>query len=246
MMKYELEIIAFDIQSCLEIEKCGATRIELCANPLEGGTTPSAGMIKAARSACFIQLFPIIRPRGGDFLYSPAEFEAMGEDIQLCKSIGCDGVVMGMLTSKGEVDQKRCAQLIKAAGSMEVTFHRAFDRVQDPFEAMESIISLGCTRILTSGLHPHASEGALLIRELVERAGTRIQIMVGSGVRSDNIRSLASSTTATCFHSSARIDNSSAMQYSNSDMHEALKHATVDPMEVRRIKQVLDNYFSPS
>lgn len=240
---YELEVIAFNIESCIIAEKNGASRIELCANPNEGGTTPSAGMIAEARKSTSIQLFPIIRPRGGDFLYTDQEFNAMMYDIETCWNLGCDGVVIGMVTKEGNIDIKRCAQLIKNAIDMSVTFHRAFDRVNDPFLALEQIIELGCKRILTSGLKPTVIEGIDMLTQLVAHAGERITIMPGSGVRSNNIIQLAETTGAKAFHSSARKNISSEMDYHNQGMNESLNQVTVDAEEVQNIKKKLDQFF---
>lgn len=242
-MKAELEVIAFDLQSCIVAERAGADRIELCANPQEGGTTPSYGMMVRARKLTRIQLFPIIRPRGGDFLYNDEEFQCMIEDIQVAKSIGCEGVVIGMLNPDGSIDKKRCQQLMAAAGNMEVTFHRAFDRVKDPFASLEEVIELGCKRILTSGLRPTVTEGTQMLKELVTQAGNRIKIMPGSGVRSDNIIPLAEATGAFCFHSSARTTVRSNMNYKNVEMNETLDQITLMENEVRNLRQWIDHYF---
>lgn len=236
----ELEVIGFDLASCLIAEQYGADRIELCANPHDGGTTPSWGTISAARHATSVQLFPIIRPRGGDFLYSDSEFDAMIADIEQCRQLGCDGVVIGMLLSDGSVDARRCAALIDQAGSMQVTFHRAFDRVQDPMRSLEQIIDLGCTRILTSGLCPTADAGKDMLRALVEAAADRITIMPGSGVRAANIAELAEFTGATAFHSSARSTCASAMDYVNPAMAEDLSCTRLDAGEVADMRRRLD------
>ena len=241
-MSIELEVISFDLLSCKLAQQHGADRIELCANPHEGGTTPSVGMISAARKISSIQLFPIIRPRGGDFLYSDDEFYAMQEDIKACKKIGCDGVVIGMLNADGSIDMERSAALKQLAGPMQVTFHRAFDRVKDPFAALEQIIELGCHRILTSGLKPTAIEGADLLKKLVEKATDRIIIMPGSGIRSENIESLASKTGAKAFHSSARHQLNSAMLFLNEQMNECLEQVSLDGKEVMAIRKNLDHY----
>ena len=243
-MRYELEVIAFDLASCIIAAENGATRIELCANPLEGGTTPSFGMIKEAREISTIQLFPIIRPRGGDFFYSTHEFNSMLHDIQQCRDLGCDGVVIGMLKKDGSIDIEKNKELVSAAKGMEVTFHRAFDRVKEPFVALEQIISIGCKRILTSGLKPTVMEGIELLKELVNTAGDRIRIMPGSGVRSNNISHLAQYTNANSFHSSARRNNDSAMDFLNPEMIESLTHATLDAHELRSLKNQLDIYFN--
>lgn len=242
-MSVELEVIAFDLLSCKIAQEHGADRIELCANPHEGGTTPSYGMIKAARKITSIQLFPIIRPRGGDFLYTDDEFYAMQEDVKACLDIGCDGVVIGMLNGNGSVDMERSTSLKKLAGSMQVTFHRAFDRVNDPFDALEKVIQLGCHRILTSGLKPTAMEGADLLKQLVQQAGDRIKIMPGSGVRSDNIETLATLTGARAFHSSARQNLPSLMQYRNEGMNEELEQVSLNGNEVKALRKNLNEYF---
>lgn len=236
----ELEVIGFDLESCLIAERHGVNRIELCANPHEGGTTPSCGMIEVARKNTSIQLFPIIRPRGGDFLYSDLEFRSMLADIGRCRDLGCDGVVIGMLDRDGSVDTRRCAELIRQAGPMQVTFHRAFDRVSDPVAALEDVIELGCHRILTSGLHPNVDLGREMLRTLVNTAGERITIMPGSGVRSANVAELAEFTGARAFHSSARATYPSAMEYVNPAMAEQLESISIDPDEVIALRRILD------
>jgi len=238
----ELEVIGFDLASCVIAETHGANRIELCANPHEGGTTPSHGMISVARESTAVALFPIIRPRGGDFLFSQPEFQAMITDVEQCAHLGCDGVVIGMLLEDGRVDVDRCAELIAHAGSMQVTFHRAFDRVRDPLTSLEQIIDLGCTRILTSGLHPNVDLGKEMLRTLVQAAGDRIMIMPGSGVRSDNVLELAKFTGAKAFHSSARASHPSSMAYINPDMMEDLTSVGIDPDEVSNLRRTLDDY----
>lgn len=243
-MTYELEIIGFDIASCSIAQAMGASRIELCANPEEGGTTPSFGMIEQAKKTCSIPIFPIIRPRGGDFLYTDEEFKAMKSDIKTCLSIGCDGVVIGMLMANGSIDVKRSNELVAEAGNMEVTFHRAFDRVNDPVESIEKTIAIGCKRILTSGLHKSALEGKQILKQLVEQAAGRIEIMLGSGVRATNVVELAAFTGARAFHSSARMQMASQMMYKNPNMEEELKHASLDAEEVKRLKEQLDHYFN--
>lgn len=236
----ELEVIAFDLASCLIAEERGANRIELCANPHEGGTTPSRGAIALARKSTSIQLFPIIRPRGGDFLYTDREFESMVEDVRQCAQLGCDGVVIGMLLADGTVDIVRCGELVRQAGSMQVTFHRAFDRVKDPIDSLEQVIALGCSRILTSGLRPNVDLGKSMLRTLVEAAGNRITIMPGSGVRAGNIRELAQFTGARAFHSSARAVYPSAMEYTNPAMDEDLSSVSIDADEVSELRRILD------
>jgi copper homeostasis protein len=243
-MSFELEVIAFDLFSCLVAENAGAHRIELCANPHEGGTTPSFGMMRMARKASSIQLFPIVRPRGGDFLYDKAEFLSMIEDIKIAKNEGCDGVVIGMLKKDGAIDIDACHDLIHHANGMEVTFHRAFDRVNDQQKALEDIIKLGCTRILTSGGYPTAMEGKDQLQQLVSLANHRIKIMVGSGIRSSNIKEIQSHTKASVFHASARKTVSSMMNYQHASMHELLEKISIDEQEVRLLRSALDEIFA--
>src|SRR6185437_9496957 len=182
----KLEIIGFNIESCVAAQKAGANRIELCAGPGEGGVTPSYAFIKTAREKLHIDLYVMIRPREGDFLFSNEEFDMMKTDVSICKELGCNGIVTGILTSDGKVDKERCKQLIELAYPMEATFHRAFDRVADPFEALEDIIELGFERILTSGLKPKAIDALELLSQLIKQSDERIIIMPGSGVTAEN------------------------------------------------------------
>jgi copper homeostasis protein len=237
---YQLEVIAFNIASCITAEKAGAHRIELCDNPGEGGTTPSAGMIKRALELTSLLLYPIIRPRGGDFLYSDDEFKIMMNDVELCKAIGTDGVVFGFLNADGTVDTDRTKRLVDAAYPLGVTFHRAFDRVNDPVQALEDVIACGCERILTSGLRPGVTEGADILKSLVEQAAGRIIIMPGSGLRSANLREIADKTGAREFHSSARNVVPTTMSYINPEMNEDLVQTGLDEQEVRAMRAVID------
>ena len=213
--KITLEICAASVASCIAAEEGGAQRIELCDNLLEGGTTPSYATIAVAREKVQIDLYPIIRPRGGDFLYDDLEFAVMQKDIKLCKSLGCNGVVIGLLTADGKVDIPRTKELVKLAWPMGVTFHRAFDMTEDPLQALEDIIETGCERILTSGQRNTATEGIPLLKTLVEKAAGRIAIMVGSGVRAHNIAELVKETGAAEFHTTAKAYEESGMQYRN-------------------------------
>ena len=212
---YKVEICANSVKSCIEAQKGGAYRVELCAGIPVGGTTPSFGDISLARELLDIKLNIIIRPRGGDFLYSDLEHKIMLKDIEIAGSLGVDGVVIGCLTPNGEIDMIRNHELIEAAGDMSVTFHRAFDMCRDPFESLEKIIDLGCDRILTSGQQPKAEMGIDLLKKLVDIAGERIIIMPGSGVNADNISKLAISTGAKEYHFSARERIESDMKYRN-------------------------------
>jgi copper homeostasis protein len=261
-MKFQLEVIGFNIESCMLAQAAGAHRIELCDNPGEGGTTPSYGFIKAARQSLQIELYPIIRPRGGDFLYSDAEFEVMKTDVQISKELGCNGVVIGMLKADGTVDKKRCKELVQLAYPMGVTFHRAFDRTRKPLltspggrdsdsavlkfysQALEDVIEIGCGRILTSGLVPNALDGAETLAAMIKQADERIIIMPGSGVRADNILELANKTGAVEFHTSARMNIDSRMNYINEGMKDNLKSVIVNEIEIKEIIFSLHNFFN--
>ncbi|MEG1634295.1 MAG: copper homeostasis protein CutC [Rikenellaceae bacterium] len=211
--QHVIEICANSVQSCIEAEKGGASRVELCAAIPEGGTTPSYGEILMARKSIDINLNVIIRPRSGDFLYSPLEVEVMKHDIATCKALGVDGVVFGMLTSDGNVDSDLCRELLAQCGGMAVTFHRAFDVCRNPMIAIEEIIALGFSRILTSGQAATAYEGRSMISDLVKKADNRIIIMPGCGINEDNINIIKEETSASEFHLSARHRVSSQMQY---------------------------------
>lgn len=211
----KLEICASSIESVLEAERGGATRVELCDNLSEGGTTPPLSWIQFSTQNTNIQIFVIIRPRGGDFLYSDNEFITMKEDIIHCGKAGCHGVVLGILTKEGKVDKKRCSELIKIAKecNMSVTFHRAIDRTKDILEAMEDIISLGCDRILTSGGRESVEEGKDMIKEMISQSRGRITIMPGGGINENNIVALSKYLKTNEFHGSFRTEIASKMLY---------------------------------
>jgi len=239
-MNFQVEVCCFNLQSAEIAQRCGAQRVELCADPAGGGTTPSYGLIKRTIEKLRIEVYPIIRPRGGDFLYNKEEYEIMLSDVAICKELGCDGVVIGMLNTDGSIDKKRCAKLVEHAHPMGVTFHRAFDRAVNPFEALEDIIEIGCERILSSGQHPTAMEGVILLNNLVRQAADRIIIMPGSGVRAGNILELKDKTGAKEFHSSARISVKSNMQFSHENLKEDNSIIMVDENEIRQIVGLLN------
>lgn len=214
--KSKIEICANSVESAVKAQEGGAYRIELCAGIPEGGTTPSFGEIRMARQLLqHAKLHVIIRPRGGDFLYSHLEQEIMLHDIKVAKQLGADGVVFGCLTADGNVDIQTMKKLMNAVGNMDVTFHRAFDMCSNPQEALEQIIDLGCTRILTSGLEANAVKGIPLLKELIVQANGRIIIMPGCGVNPGNILHIAEETGATEFHFSGRSSYESNMIYRN-------------------------------
>jgi copper homeostasis protein len=240
---FVIEIATSDFQTTQSAVEGGADRIELCANLAEGGTTASYACIKRCRENFSILIFPIIRPRGGDFLYTKDEYEIMVADVKICKQLGCDGIVMGMLNMDGTIDVARTSELIELAYPLEVTFHRAFDRCRDPFEALEELIEAGSQRILTSGQKPSAPEGVELIAELNKAADDRIIIMPGSGVRKGNIKMLAEKTGCTEFHASLRSKTKSPMQFVHpafAESEESYWNNAVDAEDVKALKEVLN------
>lgn len=216
MKEYQFEICANSVESCIAAQKGGAHRVELCAGIPEGGTTPSYGEIAMAREALTTtRLHVIIRPRGGDFLYSPIEVKTMLKDIEVARQLGADGVVFGCLTAEGEIDLPIMRELMKASEGLSVTFHRAFDVCRDAKKALEQIIELGCNRILTSGQQPTAELGIPLLKELQEQASERIILLAGCGVNEKNISRIAQETGIQEFHFSARESIKSGMNYKN-------------------------------
>ena len=242
-MNYVIEIATTDFTTTRSAVEGGADRIELCAALSEGGTTPSYGTIKQCRQAFSVPLFPIIRPRSGDFLYDEEEFKIMLDEVKLCKQLGCDGVVIGLLQADGSIDVKRSAKLVDAAYPLEVTFHRAFDRCRDPFEALEQLIKIGCQRILTSGQQPAAPQGMDLIAQLVKAADDRILIMPGSGVRKENIKEIARKTGAVEFHSSLRDQSRTQMNFIHlafETSEESYINPFIDSREVKSLRKALE------
>ena len=238
--EYIIEIATSDYTSTRQAVLGGADRIELCTNLGEGGTTPSYGLIKKCLEDFDVPVYPIIRIRGGDFLYTPEEMACMLEDVRACSQLGCKGVVFGALNRDATIDTEALKRIVDAAYPMKVTFHRAFDRCRDPLEALEQLIDAGCERILTSGQALTAPEGAGLIRNLQEIAGQRIVILPGSGVRPDNIAALALATGCKEFHASLRSVAGSTMTcfpaaFTNGDNH----HYSVKAADVTALKAAL-------
>lgn len=242
-----IEIVVYNIESALRAQEGGADRIELCDNPGEGGTTPSFGTIESVRQNVNLDVFVMIRPRGGDFHYSNYEFHCMKRDIDQCQKLSADGVVFGILNADGTLDKKRCKELIDRARPMKVTCHRAFDMTSDPFQTLEDCIEVGFDRILTSGHQTVASKGTLLIAELVKKANSRIAIMPGSGVNEETVEKIVSETGAKEIHFSATAFRESVMQYRNmaiagmgSDEGAEFKYRTVDPDRVRVMRKLAE------
>lgn len=213
-----LEICCGDIESVIAAANGGADRVELCSALSEGGLTPSIGLIKAAVNIQGIRVHVLIRPRNGDFLYNDTERDIMISDIEAARKAGAHGVVIGALTPDGDIDIDTCSSLINAADGMDVTFHRAFDVCRNPEEALETIIKLGCTRILTSGQMPSAIEGTATLRRLNELASGRIILLAGAGVSSGNAKDIIIQTGIRELHASARSTVSSAMRFRNSQV----------------------------
>ena len=210
-MRFKLEICVDSVESAINAQIAGADRVELCGNLLEGGTTPGYGSIVSARNNLDIELHVIIRPRGGDFLYSDLELDIMRRDIEMCGESGADGVVLGILYPDGTIDVDRTAKLIEFANPMQVTFHRAFDMCNDPVSGLEDVIASGVTRLLTSGQKNRAQDGMELIRELVIQAGERLIIMPGGGIDETNVALIASVTRVKEIHLTGRKTIDSGM-----------------------------------
>ena len=235
-MSYKLEICVGSIGSALIAQAFGADRIELCDNLAEGGTTPSYGMIVQSKMKLEIPFFPIIRPRGGDFVFTRDEFQIMREDVLCCREMGCKGVVIGILRKDSTVDMERCAELIALAGDMEITFHRAFDRCLSMERSLEDLVELGCHRVLTSGGKEFASEGAEKLRSLVRQAGFRINIMPGSGITHRNLQKIAAETGAYEFHSTAKTLVENSMDPVSTQPYRTME---ADGEHVKKLKEIL-------
>lgn len=199
-----LEVCCGDLESAQAAARGGAQRVELCSALSADGLTPSLGLIEAVRQIPDLRLHVLIRPREGDFVYTDAEFEIMRDDIVMAKQLGADGVVIGALTAEGDIDVEHCKKLVEAAEGMQVTFHRAFDQCRHPQEALEQIIAMGCTRLLTSGQASSAQAGIPLLKQLVEQAGSRLILLPGAGVNQHNARTILDSTGAQEIHGSLR------------------------------------------
>lgn len=241
--QFKIEICSNGPASCRAAQEAGADRVELCAAIPEGGTTPSAGMIAQARSLLTTtRLQVIIRPRGGDFLYTDDEQQVMLADIRMARQLGADGIVIGCLTADGDIDLPACERLLQEAAGLDVTFHRAFDRCREPLRALEDLISLGIGRVLTSGQQSTAEAGIGLLRELNEQARGRIRLLAGCGVTENNIARIARQTGIREFHCSAREPFRSAMRYHNPDVYMGTPGLDEDTLMLttrRRVSQTI-------
>lgn len=236
---FALEICAFNIQSCFIAEKIGAERVELCDNPVEGGTTPSYGTIKKARESISIKLYPIIRPRSGNYFYDEHEIAVLKNDILMCKELSCDGISVGVQTIDGNIDVEQFKRIVEWAYPMGVTCNRAFDATPDPYKALEDIIEAGCERVLTSGQASAAPDAGALLGKLVVQANNRISIMPGAGVRSSNIKKLIEESGAYEFHTSARKILSDPMTFQNLAVTDKGSIYLADEQELSCIMNIL-------
>ena len=240
-----LEIAANSLASAIAAQDGGADRVELCANLGEGGTTPSFGTIAAVRDQLEIPLYVLVRPRTGDFLYDESERGVMLRDIEVCVRLRCDGVVLGALDAEGNVDVPACSELVKAAGPLRVTFHRAFDVASDQARALEDLIRLGCERVLTSGGRASAEEGAERIAALVRQANERICVMAGAGINAENLPKTAMLTGAREFHASASAPRPSSMRHACPTLYGLNADWTqTDVEQVRRLAAALASRLS--
>jgi copper homeostasis protein len=241
----DLEVCIDSVESAIAAERGGAKRVELCSDLLEGGITPGAGLIASVRGHISIDLFVMIRPRGGDFYYTDLEFDVMREEIAHARQLGSDGIVLGLLDQHGRVDVPRTRQLIELAKPLPVTFHRAVDMSPDLLVALEDIVATGASRILTSGGASSAPLGAAEIARMIQAARGRIAIMPGSGITPENIAALAEATGATEFHSSARTAFPSPVQFRKPGMamgeirHREYRRFIVREETVRSLLQAL-------
>jgi len=220
----EIEICCGSIQSAANAKAAGATRIELCQNLNEGGTTPSYATIKQCVEDLHLDVFVLVRPRPGNFVYNDVEIQNMLEDVRICKELGVAGVVVGFLHPDGSIDTKLTHRFVETAAPVPVTFHRAFDRCKDWRKSLEEVITCGCKRILTSGCQPTAMEGKETLKELVRLAGDRITILVGSGVRPDNARALVEFTHAKEIHGSCKVRTDGGYEETDTETVKQLIH----------------------
>lgn len=259
-MSYTLEVCVDSVESAIAAEEGGADRIELCNSLIEGGVTPSHGLVQyICRNLTSCKVYVLIRPRGGDFLYSDAEIAVMKSDIIYAASCGAHGVVLGCLTADGHIDTDRTTVFVElcSALGLDVTFHRAFDVVRDQITALSALIGCGIRRILTSGGNPSVMEGIGALSALVSAAGDRASIMPGGGVSEDNAKTVLQCTGAREIHGSFRLTRHSGMRFfhpsvnfggvksassvslADGDVASAWTRGTTDVDTVRRLKSVL-------
>ena len=247
--KKTLEICCFSAESAIKAAKAGADRIELCDNYSEGGTSPSYGAVKRTLDQLEIPVNVIVRPRGGDFLYSPFEYEIVKEDVRALKELQANGVVIGFLQPNGDIDLEKTREMVELAGPMEVTFHRAFDMCRNPLKALEQLKDTGITRILTSGARYNVTEGIDLLTELVQNAGDALSIMPGCGVNVHTLPQLIEETHAREYHSASKMFEESRMTYFNPDVSmggvdtvDEYQQVAVDEDSIKAMVKILKEY----
>jgi len=245
-----LEVVVYNVDAALQAQAGGADRIELCDNPGEGGTTPALGIVETVRQNTTLDVFPMVRPRGGDFCYSGYEFHAMKRDILHFQKAGVDGIVFGILLPNGQIDKARCRELIDKIRPLQATCHRAFDMTRDPFEALEDCIDAGFNRILTAGQKPKAAEGTALIAALVKKAAGRIHIMPGSGVNENTVEEIVAQTGVNEIHFSATAFQKSTMAYANPAIAAMGEEGgseyllrTADPARIKNMRKLAEAAF---
>lgn len=243
MSKVILEICCADIQSVIAANEQGADRIELCSVLGEGGITPSAGFISEAVRLSRIPIKVLIRPREGNFIYTPEEVDIMTADIRLCRQLGVHGVVIGALRPDGSIDTENCRRLVEAADGLEVSFHRAFDLCADPLKALLQIIDMGCGALLTSGCAHSATEGCDMLTRLLSNSDNRLKIIAAAGITSSNVADIVKRTGVSEVHASAKTRiydataaASAATMGQNSDEASRL---TASPVEIRNLVKTL-------
>ncbi|MGY5354110.1 copper homeostasis protein CutC [Wenyingzhuangia sp. IMCC45467] len=241
-----LEICCYSATSAIKAAKAGASRIELCENFTEGGTTPSYATIKYVLDHINIPVNVIVRPRGGDFLYNNAEFEIIKQDALKIKELGANGIVFGMLTASGDININQVKEIQKLVSPLECTFHRAFDMCNDIFKALQQLKDLGIHRILTSGGKNTAFEGIDVLEQLITLAQNDIIIMPGSGINNKNIKEIYQKTKATEYHASCKTFEKSDMTYFNPDIQmgknkdiNEYQKVSVDTTKIQQILKII-------
>jgi copper homeostasis protein len=242
-----LEICADSVESALAAQKGGAHRIELCSGLVEGGTTPSSGLISTVRSEVSIPIVVMIRPRGGDFCYGRGDFQTMERDMDAAKHLGADGVVFGILREDGQVDIERTRHLVDRARPLKATFHRAFDMSRDLMESLEALIAAGVDRVLTSGGEQRVEDGAPKVKQLSNAAAGRLAIMVGGGITESNAHRVIVATGICELHARAAVTVASPMLHHN----EKISMGTMKSREYQRVivaedkvRRLLENAMS--
>lgn len=242
-----LEICADSVESALAAQRGGAHRIELCSGLIEGGTTPSSGLISTVRSRLSIPIWVMVRPRNGDFCYGPDDFETMEQDVLTAKQLGAEGVVFGILNEDGQIDLERTRRLVNLARPLKTTFHRAFDMSRDLGEALEAGVAAGVDRILTSGGEQRVEDGLPVVKALATRAAGRVVIMAGGGITESNAHHVIAATGVREVHASAAALVASSMRHRNEKIamgalkgREYLRSVVVEEKVRRLVEAAMD------